>query len=578
MWRGRIAYLTGRSAWRVCRGTSEPHSAGKMDHARGWRYHNSATVPSQISHVFVYFGIGFLSTSVYAVSMVTTQLAGVTAPLRSAFVCLAPLMFVVLTGPARPVAAQTADYVITVTGPSSVYAGSDVYFGIHSTSSTNSTWYLDSVELSGKPMSIGALCGFSACRFAPNGKYYVWNGNGSFVLRVNIPSGFALGTQTLMLRTSSGATVKSLSLTLSIKAVPAALPLNPYLPVIPIPNIPQWESTMKTLGAKWCEIGKAYSFGYEQEVWYYDGARVYFQMADYTGDKKWEACALDIARQYRDWVLAKNGTVPGWRAFSRGLRIAWERTGDDTYRQALVMMSQNGSTIWTHLTDDQYIREVAYAINATIDAELAGEVRNPNLARLVDYLLGHYDRLFISRSYTIHQTFFDGLGAEALISYYELTKDPRIPPAIKVMLDWTWDYGWNKSTYKLVYNPDPVGPKCSSLCQSYATELINLTAPAFAWYWSVTGDPVYQQRGDELFAHSLDTDISYSGKIFSVNYRWSPAYVRWRSMKTCTYALSPSKVWVPAAGGTASFLVTTQTSCEWTAGSNDRSGCHADRE
>ena len=44
------------------------------------------------------------------------------------------------------------------------------------------------------------------------------------------------------------------------------------------------------------------------------------------------------------------------------------------------------------------------------------------------------------------QTAYDAVAVEALIYYYELTKDPRIPPAIKSMLDWTWDYGWNKAT------------------------------------------------------------------------------------------------------------------------------------
>ncbi len=45
----------------------------------------------------------------------------------------------------------------------------------------------------------------------------------------------------------------------------------------------------------------------------------------------------------------------------------------------------------------------------------------------------------------------------------------------------------------------------------------------------MTGDPVYQQRGDELFAHALDEDISWMGKEFSQSYHWSFDYVRYRS-------------------------------------------------
>ncbi|MCL4852132.1 MAG: hypothetical protein KJZ78_12225 [Bryobacteraceae bacterium] len=52
--------------------------------------------------------------------------------------------------------------------------------------------------------------------------------------------------------------------------------------------------------------------------------------------------------------------------------------------------------------------------------------------------------------------------------------------------------------------------------------------PAFGWYYSVTQDPLYRDRGDEIWSHALDDDISYSGKIFSQNYRWSFDYIRWR--------------------------------------------------
>jgi hypothetical protein len=291
---------------------------------------------------------------------------------------------------------------------------------------------------------------------------------------------------------------------------------------------------MLTLGKKWCNPTAVYNFGTSSQVWYYDGARVFYQIADYTRDSSFEACALNVARQYRDYVISKNGSIPEYYVFTRGLQIAYERTGDPTYRNAIVLLTKTGFVRWQQAISDYVIREVAFALNTVIDAERAGEPRSPHLARLADYLIGHYDRLFVSKNYRIHQTFFDGLAAEALIGYYDLTKDPRIPPTIKLMLDWVWDYGWNKSTYQMVYNPDPLGPTCDNSCQWYLTDLINLVAPAYAWYWNVTGDTVYQQRGDELFAHALDTDISWNGKIFSQNYHWSFDYVRWRRVEAST--------------------------------------------
>jgi hypothetical protein len=158
------------------------------------------------------------------------------------------------------------------------------------------------------------------------------------------------------------------------------------------------------------------------------------------------------------------------------------------------------------------------------------------MSRAVDYLLGYVDMVFNQRSYTLHQVFFDGLAAEALINYYEHTKDneatrdPRVAPAIRTILDWIIAQGWNGSLNALVINPDFRGPKCSWGCQEYNTDLINLTVHAFGWYWRLSGQDIYRHYGDMLFAHSLDSDISYSGKIFSQNYRNSFDYLRYRGI------------------------------------------------
>ena len=61
-----------------------------------------------------------------------------------------------------------------------------------------------------------------------------------------------------------------------------------------------------------------------------------------------------------------------------------------------------------------------------------------------NWFLGHFDRLFTSAvNQDVNQTFYNGLMAEALINYYQLTQDPRIPPTIKKLLDWEWANGWN---------------------------------------------------------------------------------------------------------------------------------------
>jgi hypothetical protein len=321
---------------------------------------------------------------------------------------------------------------------------------------------------------------------------------------------------------------------------------------------------------KFCNPNAFYNFGAESEVWFYDGARVYFQIADYTGDSSWTACALNIASQYRNWVIRAGGQIPSWLVFTQGMRMAYERTGDASYRTAIQLLATYGYVRWQTSVDDRLIRETSFALNALIDAERTGEPRSPHLYRLADYLLGHYDRLFVAKTYSIHQTFYDGLAAEALIDYYELTKDPRIPEAIKVMLDWMWDYGWDKGNHRLIYNPDPPGPTCSAKtggCQTYNNAVINMVVPAFAWYWRVTGNSLYQQRGDEMFQHAFDADLTYFGKTFSQNFRWSFNYLRWRP-GTCTYDVSWPAHTLPSAGGETTLKVTTQPNCVWIPTSN----------
>ena len=285
---------------------------------------------------------------------------------------------------------------------------------------------------------------------------------------------------------------------------------------------------MLSLGTKWCKTDTVLGFGVESQVWFYDGARVYFQIADYTKDAKWENCALWIAKQYRDYTIKANGGQPAYRLFPHGLEMAYRRTGDESFKTAVLLMAKNapyassGGGVSTKL-----IRETAFVLNCYLAAERLGAPRHPQTERAVAQLLGHFSMLFDTNSYELHQTFFDGLAAEALIGWHGMTGDARIAPVIKKMLDWHWNSGWNGK--QLVYNPDPLGPRCDNSCKKYTSELIALSMPAFGWYARHTGDKTYRERGDVMWSHMHDTDISYHGKIFSQNYRWTFDYLAWRN-------------------------------------------------
>jgi hypothetical protein len=488
--------------------------------------------------------------------------------LRILFAALLPALFCV----AKPTFAQQVDYRIDHHGPRTVYAGHNLHIQFWPTflAGAPATWMVTSVEFANQPALYEAVCGSVDCyQDDSSGNYFVWGGSGSIVLRVAIPPSLATGTYPLIVRGEVGGVTRSATIPITVWSAPTP-PVTPNLGTPPpIPTLSKWESIYGSLARKWCPAtSNEFAFSVESQVWYYDGARTYYQLADYTGDRSWETCALRIAEGYRGYVLAANGGVPGWRIFGRGLRLAYERTGDVRYRQALALMAQNAAfaSHGGHLSDE-FIRETAYSLQAYVEAERAGEPRSPMMGRAVDHLLGHFDRLFITGNPVIHQTFYDGIAAEALIDYYELTKDPRVPPMIKIMLDWVWNNLYNPATGQLRYAPG----------QGYITELNNMVTPAYAWYYSVTGDVLYQQRGDEMFSHALDTDITYSGKIFNQNFRWSYAYVRYRQGQPsqnppaaiCSYSPSPNVITLGAPGGAVALSPgSVPASCSWSVMTN----------
>jgi hypothetical protein len=318
-----------------------------------------------------------------------------------------------------------------------------------------------------------------------------------------------------------------------------------------IPGLSGWQTTMTSSnggGREWCtnpsNPTEIFYFGVFSQVWFYDGARVYFNIADYTGDPTWNNCGHNIASQYADYVIANKGITWGFSVFPHGLAMASLRyPAEKKFAQAFSMLLNRG--IFTPLggrPDDDLIRETAYALEVyTVAESKLGYPRNPHLLRSADYLIGMLLSYNDGQSrYSMNQTFYDGLAMEALIDYYQLTQDGRVPRVVRRMLDSIWD-NYDQVNHVIVYDPDPVGPHCSDTaiwwtlgggdCAShtiYARILHNLITGAFAWYWSVTGDDTYRIEGDELFQHTLDI-LPFSGKEFSQAYRWSFYYVNTRT-------------------------------------------------
>jgi hypothetical protein len=447
---------------------------------------------------------------------------------------VAAALFSLLVWVIPGICAPEGSYSFKLVGPHNIYQGYDLYVILKPQLPAKFTDHVYYKITSPPGIKFTTFCGYNAGCWKNEKGTFLYQGADDLLIQFTAEAGVAPGNYTVTVNFSTTIGEHTSSVPLTVLTVPAPVQPAAITTAPPIPGLKFWERTMQTLGRKWCDsLPQPLAFGAETQVWYYDGARVFFQVADYTHDKHYETCAYKIAQQYRDYVLSANGNVPGWRNFAKGMRMAFERSGDPSYKQAVLLMAQKSS--YAGLggnVSDSLIRETAYLIDSFVEAEKLGAPRNPMMLRSANFLLGHVEMLFVSGGYFMDQTFFDGLASEALIEYYELTHDPRVPPAIKTLLDGLWKKSWNPKIHQMAYNPDPPGPTCDTNCGRYFTDLINLVAPAYAWYWRLTGDPVYQQRGDDMFGHALDGEIDYSGKIFSQNYRWSFDYVKWRSVSS----------------------------------------------
>jgi hypothetical protein len=217
------------------------------------------------------------------------------------------------------------------------------------------------------------------------------------------------------------------------------------------------------------------------------------------------------------------GALNGWRIFPHGLLEDYRRTGDPNSREAVIRLAQNSAFAGSGGGPTCDVsRETAYIINAYLASEDVGLPRNPLLATAVNYALGHIDQWFVSKTCPSVMPFMVGLTMEALINYYEITGDVRIPTRIRLAADGLWSTAWVPASSSFYYE--------SAGDQTVGVPDLNLLiAPAYAWLWQMTGGAKYLQRGDQAFAGGVLYANFWSGKQFSQNYRWSFDYVKWRS-------------------------------------------------
>jgi len=303
----------------------------------------------------------------------------------------------------------------------------------------------------------------------------------------------------------------------------------PPTTVPPIPERANWETRMTYYGALHCnEAAIAWAVGSdgvnsEDNVWYYDGTKVYKEIAAYTQNPGWSTCAGYTNTAYRSFVLGATSSydLSGWRIFPHGLAIDYWRTGTVSSRDAAIRLANDSAFASSGGSPAcGYSRETAYILNAYLVAEELGEPRHPQFDVAVENTLF---QLYISATNQCpwRAPFVMGLTMETLIYYYERTGDPRVLPAIESAADAMWMELWHPASQSFVY--------ISTNLNEGAPDLNLLIAPAYAWLWQLTGEQRHLDRGDAIFAGGVRGAWLGEGKAFSQNYRSSFDYVRWRS-------------------------------------------------
>ncbi|HEY7924637.1 MAG TPA: hypothetical protein VII62_15725 [Vicinamibacteria bacterium] len=282
---------------------------------------------------------------------------------------------------------------------------------------------------------------------------------------------------------------------------------------------------------------------------YYDSLRVYLNLLLYTRDPKWNQCIAASLSTYRGWVIGAGGGVAGYWNFTGGLRLHYEQTGDALSRQAVGLLAQNAS-FCVDGTDPENTaianvsREVAYCIEARLDAMALGFAKTSYYDLMVQRALEHMNQWWISRSYRAPaegydglpggigsyyiQPFMVGLTAHALMREWERSHDARILPAVKAALDGLWSRAWVASDQSFWYENFVANPAQTFPAEPGAPDLNQLIAPAFLLYSKATGDASYRAKADAIFAGGVVGAFLENPKQFDQSYMWSFDYVKRR--------------------------------------------------
>ena len=340
----------------------------------------------------------------------------------------------------------------------------------------------------------------------------------------------------------------------------------------PIPNLADWEGFMKdnknmvAEQPEHADCEKMKEQKQESNLWYYDGIRIFHQIAQYTKDDSWLKVSAKCRDYFRDdYVIGcVKYSTPPWRNFTLGLYYDWTKLHDEISKDTALKMARQGKYAqalhdkdladWTSKPDAvDHSRKIAYCIEAWHVARDLGAAdfagRDPyldvayfQLDTWNIFLTGFPGSTYPGEKTQQYQPFMFALTAEALIRVYERPdtaqgdKD-KILRKIKDLAKLTYDKLYSDAEHGFMSNT--ANPTV------FWGSIDLLIVPVYGWLWHVTGEQYFLDAGDKIWKNWAVVSWpkyagkSGTGKQFSQNYRWSFEYVRWRSVDPVTVAPPP---------------------------------------
>lgn len=295
-----------------------------------------------------------------------------------------------------------------------------------------------------------------------------------------------------------------------------------------------------------------------QEV-YYDAARTFYQIAEFTGQSEpWHTYARKARNIFvNDYLKPNNYKPAGWWRFPHGLDLDWRIGGNAASKSDLLTLHSKSPRPGYHVYADRYweqmySRPVAYTLETNMAAERAGAKRDVDVVEfLVQMALGHIQQwttgVYLDPVLEDQhiQAFMSGLTTAALIDYYERSvelgsPDARVPAALKIMADWLWtnmwvaDVGGSAGSWrdtggtgygafrmrnaKVGANPNP------------APMLNQLILPVYAFLYKHNCESTYRSKADLIFSGGVALISNLEkGKFFSQQHRMTFRYLKWRA-------------------------------------------------